>query len=60
MRNEELFVGFAHEFVFNSYVTAFSPGNEDMLDLYFSPDLIMFNHAMSKQLDLNEFEISLT
>lgn len=56
MRNEELFVGFAHEFVFNSYVTAFSPGNEDMLDLYFSPDLIMFNHAMSKQLDLKNLK----
>ena len=56
MSNEELFAGFAHEFAFNSFVTAFSPGNEHLLDQYFSPDLIMFNHAMSKQLGLNDLK----
>lgn len=56
MRDEELFDGFAHQFAFDSYVTAFAPGNEHMLDKYFSSDLIMFNHAMSKQLDLNNLK----
>jgi predicted ester cyclase len=56
MSNEEFFDGFPHKFAFNSYVTAFSPGNEDMLDQYFSPDLIMHNHAMSKQLGLNDLK----
>jgi DNA-binding transcriptional MerR regulator len=56
MPDEELFVGFAHRFAFDSYVTAFEPGNEKMLDKYFSSDLIMFNHAMSKQLGLNNLK----
>jgi len=60
MANEELFTGFAHKFAFDSFVTAFSPGNEQLLDQYFSSDLIMFNHAMSKQLDLNDLKSRLT
>jgi predicted ester cyclase len=56
MRDEELFSGFAHKFAFDSFVTAFEPGNEQMLDKYFSSDLIMFNHTMSKQLDLNDLK----
>lgn len=56
MRDEELFVGFAHKFAFDSYVTAFAPGNEQMLDKYFASDLVMFNHAMSKQLGLNDLK----
>ena len=56
MREEELFIGFAHKFAFDSYVTAFEPGNEQMLDKYFASDLKMFNHAMSKQLDLNDLK----
>lgn len=56
LRNEELFVGFAHKFAFDSFVTAFAPGNEQMLDNYFASDLIMFNHSMSKQLDLNDLK----
>ncbi|HEV2614477.1 MAG TPA: MerR family transcriptional regulator [Gammaproteobacteria bacterium] len=56
MRNEELFTGFAHTFAFQSFVTAFSPGHEHLLDQYFASDLIMFNHAMSKQLDLNDLK----
>lgn len=56
MRDEELFAGFAHKFAFDSFVTAFEPGNEQMLDKYFASDLIMFNHTMSKQLDLNDLK----
>lgn len=56
MREEELFVGFAHKFAFDSYVTAFECGNEQMLDNYFASDMKMFNHAMSKQLDLNDLK----
>lgn len=56
MRDEELFFGFAHKFAFNSFVTAFEPGNEQMLDQYFASDLVMFNHTMSKQLDLNDLK----
>ncbi len=56
MRNEELFSGFAHQFAFDSFVTAFAPGNEKMLDQYFASDLIMFNHAMSKQLSLDDLK----
>ena len=56
MRDEELFVGFAHQFAFDSFVTAFAPGNEQMLDKYFASDLVMFNHSMSKQLDLSDLK----
>lgn len=56
MRTEELFTGFAHKFAFDSFVTAFEPGNHEMLDQYFSSNLIMINHAMSKQLDLNDLK----
>lgn len=56
IHDEDLFVGFAHKFAFDSYVTAFAPGNEQMLDLYFASNLIMFNHAMAKQLDLNNLK----
>ena len=56
MRDEALFAGFAHQFAFDSFVTAFEPGNEQMLDKYFSSDLIMFNHTMSKHLDLNDLK----
>lgn len=59
MRDEELFVGFAYKFVFDSYVTAFAPGNEQMLDQYFSSNLIMFNHAMAKQLNLSDLKLRL-
>jgi len=56
MRNEELFNGFAQQFAFNSFVTAFEAGNECLLDQYFAPDMMMINHAMSKQLDLNDLK----
>jgi DNA-binding transcriptional MerR regulator len=56
MRDEELFTGFAHQFAFDSFVTAFEPGNEKMLDQYFAANLIMHNHAMAKKLDLNDLK----
>lgn len=56
MSDEGLFSGFAHKFAFDSYVTAFAPGNDYMLDRYFASDLIMFNHAMAKQLYLNDLK----
>lgn len=59
IREEELFSGFAHQFAFDSYVTAFEPGNENMLDQYFASDLTMFNHTMSKQLDLTDLKTHL-
>lgn len=60
MRHEGLSNDFAHKFAFDSYVTAFTPGNEQMLDQYFDSNLIMFNHAMSKQLDLNDLKSRLS
>jgi len=56
MCNRELFIGFAHKFAFDSFVSAFEPGNEQLLDHYFASDLIMINHAMSKELDLNDLK----
>lgn len=46
----------AHKFVFDSFVIAFAPGNEYMLDQYFSSDLILFNHSVSKHFDLNDLK----
>jgi SnoaL-like domain len=46
----------ANKFAFDSFVIAFSPGNEHMLDQYFSSDLILFNHSVSKQFDLNDLK----
>jgi hypothetical protein len=43
----------AHKFAFDSFVTAFTRGNEHMIDQYFDSDLILFNHSVSKQFDLN-------
>lgn len=59
MRDEEIFAGFAHQFAFDSYVRAFEAGNEEMLDQYFSSNLIMFNYAMSKELYLNDLKARL-
>ena len=50
----------ANQFAFDSFVTAFSPGNEQMLDQYFASDLIMFNHSVSKQFDLNDLKSRLS
>ena len=46
----------ANKFAFDSFVTAFTPGNEHMIDQYFDTDLILFNHSVSKQFDLNDLK----
>lgn len=46
----------AIQFAFNSFVTAFAPGNEHVIDQYFDPDLILFNHSVSKQFNLNDLK----
>jgi DNA-binding transcriptional MerR regulator len=56
MSDEELFTRFAHKFAFDLYVTAFAPGNDNLLDQYFASDLVMFNHVMSKQLELQDLK----
>jgi DNA-binding transcriptional MerR regulator len=56
MGEKELFAGFAHQFAFDSFVTAFAPGNKPLLDKYFASDLIMFNHTMSRELNLNDLK----
>src|SRR3989344_5365942 len=50
----------ANKFAFDSFVTAFAPGNEHMLDKYFASGLIMFNHSVSKQFDLNDLKSRLS
>jgi spore coat protein CotF len=45
-----------NKFAFDSFVNAFAPGNEHMLDQYFSSDLILFNHSVSKQFNLNDLK----
>jgi hypothetical protein len=42
-----------NKFTFDSFVTAFAPGNEYMIDEYFDSELILFNHSVSKKFDLN-------
>ncbi len=46
----------ANKFAFDSFVTAFAPRNEHMLDQYFASDLILLNHSVSKQFDLNDLK----
>lgn len=46
----------ANKFAFDSFVIAFSPGNEHMIDQYFDSNLILFNHSVSKQFDLNDLK----
>ena len=46
----------ANKLAFDSFVTAFSPGNEHLLDQYFASDLILFNHSVCKQFDLNDLK----
>ncbi|MGQ3890180.1 hypothetical protein ACQUW5_14275 [Legionella sp. CNM-1927-20] len=46
----------ANKFAFNSFVTAFAPGNEHMIDQYFDSDLILCNHSVSKKFDLNDLK----
>ena len=49
----------ANKFAFDSFVISFAPENEHMLDQYFSSDLILFNHSVSKQFSLNDLKLRL-
>lgn len=49
----------ANKFAFDSFVTAFLPGNEHMIDQYFDSDLILYNHSVSKKFDLNNLKLRL-
>ena len=46
----------ANKFAFDSFVTAFAPGNEHLIDHYFDSALILFNHSVSKQYNLNDLK----
>ena len=46
----------ANKFAFDSFITAFMPGNEHMIDQYFDSDLILINHSVSKKFDLNDLK----
>lgn len=46
----------ANKFAFDSFVTAFAPGNEHMIDQYFDSDLLLFNHSVPKTFNLNELK----
>jgi hypothetical protein len=48
----------AKKYALDSFVTAFLPGNEHMIDQYFDSDVMLVNHSVSKQFDLNEVKSS--
>jgi limonene-1,2-epoxide hydrolase len=50
----------ANKFAFDSFVTAFTPGNEQLIDQYFDSDLVLLNHSVSKQFGLNELKSGLS
>lgn len=54
MTNEE-----ANKFAFDSFVTAFQPGNEHILDHYFAADLELHTHPASKNFNLSELKLRL-
>lgn len=49
----------ALKFAFESFVTAFEPGNQQMLDYFFSSDVILINHSHSKQFTLDQIKTKL-
>lgn len=53
MTNEE-----ARKFAFDSYVTAFETGNEQMIDQYFATDLEFYNHSVAKNYSLDQIKLS--
>lgn len=53
MTNEE-----ARKFAFDSFVTAFEAGNEQMIDQYFSADLEFRNHSVAKNYSLEQIKMS--
>ncbi len=51
MTNEE-----ARKFAFDSFLTAFEAGNEGMINNYFSNDLKMYNHSVSRNYSLEQIK----
>ena len=49
----------AKQFAFDSFVTAFAPGNEHLLDHFFAADLILINHSVSKHFNLTDLKTRL-
>lgn len=53
MTNEE-----AKNFAFDSFVTAFEPGNENKIDHYFAEDLKFYNHSVARSYSLQQIKLS--
>ena len=53
MTNEE-----ARKFAFDSFVTAFEAGNEQMIDQYFAADLEFRNHSVARNYSLHQIKLS--
>lgn len=56
MTNKDAVKNDRDTFAFDSFVTAFAPGNEYLIDQYFDPNVILFNHSVSKQFNLNDLK----
>lgn len=52
MKNTE-----AREFAFESFIVAFAPVNEQMIDQYFAEDVEFFNHSLAKSFTLNQVKV---
>ena len=48
----------ARKFAFDSFVTAFEAGNEQMIDQYFAADLEFRNHSVAKNYSLDQIKMS--
>lgn len=53
MTNEE-----ARKFAYDSFVTAFEAGNEDIIDKYFTSDLEFYNHSVARNYSLQQIKLS--
>ncbi len=52
MTNDE-----AKKFAFDSYVTAFEAGNEYLINQYFTDDVEMFNHSVTRTFNLQQIKL---
>lgn len=48
----------ARKFAFDSFVTAFEAGNEEIIDQYFAADLKFRNHSVAKNYSLDQIKMS--
>lgn len=48
----------ALEFITNSFIIAFEKGNENLIDKYFDPALVFYNHSIGKHFTLNQIKTS--